>query len=41
MPLKQGFLTGGPWPSGVFSGPQSINQNDSNMYNEVIMVEKS
>ena len=27
--------------TGVFSGPQSINQNESYMYNEVIMIEKS
>ena len=26
--------------SGIFSGPQSINQNESNVYNEVIMVKK-
>ena len=28
--LEQGFSTYGPWPS---SGPWSINQNESNMYN--------
>ena len=26
--------------SGVFSGPQIINQNESNMYNELITIEK-
>ena len=42
--LIQGLSTGGPRPSGghrgVFSGPQGINQNESNMYNEVIIIEK-
>ena len=27
--------------SGAFSGPQSINQNQSNMYNEVTMITKN
>ena len=38
FPLDQGFSTYGPWlsivgHSGFFSGPWSINQNESNIYN--------
>ena len=38
QPVDHGPVVG---HSGVFSGPQSINQNETNMYNEVIMIEKS